>query len=487
MTSVRRAVIFSFIERYVFIVLTLAGSMIVARLLAPEEIGIYSVSLAVIGIAQVVRDFGIGNFLIQKKDLSVAHIQTAFGVALLIGAILFGVVVAATPFVASFYGDERLLSTLGISALNFLVLPFCTISLAMLKREMAFDRLLVVSLIAAIVSFVCLIGFAYAGFGPNSMAIAGVLGNLVTGVCAWVARGPEGRLLLPRFSEWREVLNFGAQSSATSVVTSISVDVNDLALGKILGFAPVAIISRAQGLMNLFHRDLMQAVRGVALPVFAKAFRAGESVEDQLVRSVAFVTVFAWPFYGFVALFPLEILRLLFGPQWDAAVPLVPIFALAGALAACGSLITTAFLAVGRIDLVTKSELLFQPARASLIVFVAWWSRSLEACAIAYLATFVVYVPYIYWFKQKCLPTDWAGLASLLSKSLRIACLTLLGPFSVAIAAGFARSEPVSSLILIATGAVAGVLWVLALKLFNHPLASDPIFTRYMGSVLRFR
>ena len=69
MTSVRRALAISFAERYALIVLALAGNMLVARLLTPEEIGIYSVSLAVIGIAQVLRDFGIGSFLIQEKEI----------------------------------------------------------------------------------------------------------------------------------------------------------------------------------------------------------------------------------------------------------------------------------------------------------------------------------------------------------------------------------------------------------------------------------
>lgn len=67
MNSVRRALAISFIERYALIALGLASNILVARLLSPDEIGLYSVSLAVISVAQVLRDFGIGNFLIQEK------------------------------------------------------------------------------------------------------------------------------------------------------------------------------------------------------------------------------------------------------------------------------------------------------------------------------------------------------------------------------------------------------------------------------------
>jgi hypothetical protein len=85
MTSVRRALALSFAERYVLIAIFLFSNILVARLLNCEEIGIYSVSLAVIAVAQVLRDFGIGNFLIQEKELTEAHVRTAFSNSLLAG------------------------------------------------------------------------------------------------------------------------------------------------------------------------------------------------------------------------------------------------------------------------------------------------------------------------------------------------------------------------------------------------------------------
>ena len=310
MTSVRRALAFSFIERYLLIAISLLSNILLARLLTPEEIGIYSVSLAVIGIAQVLRDFGIGNFLIQEKNLTEAHIRTAFGISLLLGGSLFVMVYFAAPFAAGFYGEDQMLRTLQISSLNFLTLPFCTISLALLRRDMAFKRLLWVNLIAAIFGFLVTISFAYSGFGSNSMAIGAVATNIATGITAWLAR-TNRQLLLPNFSEWRVISNFGGQNTLAGIVTTIAMDINDLAIGKILGFAPVAMISRAQGLMNLFHRDVMGAIRNVAYPSFAVSHRQGNDLESQYITAVASVTAIAWPFYAFASLFALELLRLL--------------------------------------------------------------------------------------------------------------------------------------------------------------------------------
>lgn len=478
MTSVRRALVFSFIERYALIAVALASNILVARLLTPEQIGIYSVSLAVIGIAQVLRDFGLGNFLIQQKDLTTAHVRTAFGLSLIIGTVLGGIVALCAPLAARFYDSPAIIEPLLIGALNFLILPFGSISMALLRRDMAFKRLTVVGLIAALGTALTTVGLALQGWGASSMAVGAVVGNLLTGIGAWLAR-PQRELLLPSLSAWREVARFGSQSSLTSVVTTIAVDINELALGKVLGFASVAMYSRAQGLMNLFHRDLMAAVRNVAFPAFSKAHREAADLEQLYIKSVSAVTVFAWPFYGFVSLFALEVLRLMFGPQWDSAALLVPVFCLAGACAATTNLISSVLMAMGRIDLVTRSELMFQPLRAGFIVAAAVYFQSLMACALVYLLAFALYIPFIYRFKARGLPNDGGRLLRELRQSFLVTLGALALPAALAAWAHFI--EPArrgSALLLLAAALLAAVGWLASLHLFRHPLTRDPLYIR---------
>jgi O-antigen/teichoic acid export membrane protein len=482
MTSIHKSLALSLIDRYFRILIALLGNMILARLLTPEEIGIYSVSLAVIGIAYTIRGFGLGNFLIQEQNLTDAHIRTTFGFALLIGWTLFLVVFFASPYVAAFYADDRLLQILYISSLNFLILPFCSISIGLLQRAMAFDRLIIVNTVAASTGFVITISLAYIGLGPISMAIASIATNIVTGIAAWLAR-TDRKLLLPGMSEWRTVLNFGGQSSVTAVVNTIATDINDLALGKILGFAPVAIISRAQGLMNLFHRDLMTAVHTVAFPAFAKAHRTGINLEKQYITSVTNVTVIAWPFYGFTSLYALELIRLLFGSQWDASVTLVSWFCLAGASAATCNLILKAMTAVGRIDLVMKAELLFQPIYALTVVLTAVVFQSVLSCAIAFAIVFTLHPPLLYAFKSRCIPNDYKSLFSQLWLSVKVSLVTLLIPFGMIIYVGFDRTEPMKITLLLISILLCALSWFFALMLFKHPITKDPLFQRLMTSM----
>lgn len=477
MSGVRKALLFSFAERYALIAINLVSNLLIARLLTPTEIGIYSVTLAVMSIAQVLRDFGVASYLIQEKDLTDEHIRTALGVTLFIGVALGVVIFIAAPWVAEFYREPAMRHLLWLAAFNFLLLPFSTISLALLRRRMAFKALAVVNFVAALAGAVTSVVLSWVGFGPIGLVAGTLVVSATTGFAAWWAQG-ERRLLRPGLSQWRSLFKFGAQSSLVGVVTSVSMDINDLAVGKLMGFAPVALLSRAQGLMNLFHRDLMGAVRNVAYPAYAKAQREQQAMEPLYVSSVSYVCVVAWPFYGFVSLYALETLRLLFGPQWDAAAPLVPVFCLAGAVAAASSLIGNLMVAMGRMDLLTRMEVVFQPARAALVVAAAAYWREPWACAAALALALLAQLPLVYFVKGKFLPNDWRALRRQLLRSGAVALLALALP---ALMLWLHPREPgqpqsIAWFALAILGCCAS--WLLALIWCRHPLAADPVFAR---------
>ncbi len=480
--GVRRALAFSFIERWLSIIIALGSNVLLARLLSPEQVGIFSVSLSVIGVAQVLRDFGVVNYVIQEKELQQDSLRTAFGLSLLLGGGLFLVVVTAAPFIADFYREALVRDTLWVCALNFLLLPFATVTLALLRREMAFRALAVIGLSSAALGAVVSIGLAWAGQGTMSLAIGSVVTNAANCVGAWIAR-PDSARLRPNLKAWRRLLGFGAQSSLTGVITSVSMDVNDLAVGKLMGFGPVAILSKAQGLMQLFHRDVMTAIRNVAYPAYAKAVREGEDLEARYMTSVTHVTATAWPFYGFVSLYALETLRLLFGSQWDAAATLVPWYCLCGAVAATANLINPLMLAAGRIDLLTKVELLWQPLRAAMIIVAALWFRSMLACAVALLVALLLQVPLLYAAKARFMRNDWRAWTRNLARSAAAAVFSLLAPAAIACYYGFDRATPMPAAAFAAAILLCMLSWIPGLLLARHPLTLDPVFLKFRAKL----
>lgn len=481
MASVRRSLAIAFIERHLMIALSLGSNMLLARLLTPEEIGLYSVNLVFIGIAHMLRDFGISNYIVQAPQLSRAEIRTAFGISLLLGGTLFLALCLAAPLIADFYDDPRLTDTLRLCALIFLVLPFNSVPSSLMRRDMQFQRLVYITLTAAVAGTSTTLVMAWMGAGPNSMATGAVVTSVVTAIGTYTARA-DFRGLLPSLASWRPIANFGGQSALTSVVTSISMDIHELAAGKVLGFAPVAMLSRAQGLMNIIHRDLMSAVRGVAYPAFARTFRNGGDVEAQYVQAVVNMTALAWPAYGLLAIHSADFIHIMFGNQWTAAAPLVPFFCLAGSFATLTSLVSSQLMAIGRIDLVTRTELIVQPARAAVLVTSLLLLQSTTVFAISFLLVTAASVPVIYGFKSSAVTVQFGPLFKGLARSAACTALPLAVAATVRALCG-GEDGRVGIAALAASAAAAILVWFVAVSLFKHPLSSEALYRRSLRLV----
>ena len=472
MTTVRRAIAFSFIESYLGIALNLVSFFLLARLLTPKQVGLFSVALAIISVTQVIRDFGLVNFLIQKKDLHRDHIATAWALALILGASLFGLIQIGAPYIAAFYGDDSLASISRIVAINFLILPFNSVCLALLRREMNFKAMMRINLSAALLSTLATIGLAWAGSGAYALAFGSVINNAIAGVgLLWI--GGAARLPKPALSKWREIVRFGGSLTFSSVITAIAMDINDLAIGKIMGFDAVALASRAKGLMNLFHRDFMAAIRNVAFPAFSKAHREQSGTLDaKFIASVVNVTAVGWTFYGFAALFPLEVLRLMFGPQWDLAAPLVPLFCAAGAANAVISLVPAAILAGGHATTVATCELIVQPLKAAALCLIVYYYRDLEVFAWGFMAVAVLTMPLWFVFKQACVPTDFVALGIGLARSGLLAGLSL-APAIVVVLLMRPAGTALPYTLFFACAIATCIGWPLFMWLLRHPLFSE--------------
>lgn len=484
MGTVRGALLISLVERYLLLALALGSNIVLARLLTPEQIGIYSVSMAVLGMAQVLRDFGIGSYLVQARTLDDEQTGTAFGLSMLLGTAFFLVVFLSAPWVADYYRDERVAGTLRICAFNFIVLPFSTVPMAVLRRELKFKQTMHASIASGVVTAFLSAGLAFAGLGVNALALGAMLGNVaLVVVLALVA--PRSCFPRPRLTHWRAILSFGGQTSMTGVLNSIAVDMNDLVVGKVLGFQSVAILSRAQGLMNMFNRDLMGAIRNVALPAFASAHRDGVALHGPYARSVGLVTLFAWCFHALVSIYALEVLHLLYGAQWHGAAPLVPLFCLSGAVAAINALTPNLLTGIGRIGLVTRVEVTLQPMRMALIAGAALLFKSVEACAIAFMLSAVIAAPVFGAVRRHAMGPDGGAMRAALLKSGAVAAACALPPIIQMTLVGWGHKEPISPLAWLPVAGLGVLFGLLAAELVKHPLVDEPHVQRLLRVLLR--
>ncbi len=128
MSALRLSLLYSFSERYLLLLLATLGSMALARLLTPAEIGIYSVAAVLVGLAQVVRDFGVGQYLIQERELTPDKLRAALGASLLVAWPLAALLLLLAAPLAGFYRQPGLRAVLQLLAINVALVPFSAVA-----------------------------------------------------------------------------------------------------------------------------------------------------------------------------------------------------------------------------------------------------------------------------------------------------------------------------------------------------------------------
>lgn len=345
--STRKALAFSFLDRYAGLILTVVSSMIIARVLSPSEIGVFSVAMVLVGFVSAIRDMGAGTYLVQERELTTERIRAVWTVQLGMGITLgLAVLIAAAP-VAHFYHQAALVDIMLLLALNFVVTPFGSLTYAWLMREMSFGKLAVMRFTGSLTSTLVSVALALANFGPVSLAWGSLAATIANALVAVAFRPPHFPWMPIGFSEIRRVISFGSRISATSITNGVVYGSPELLLGKFQDMTTVGLYSRSNGLITMFNKLVMDAVQSVAISVFAQESRAGKDCSDGFIRATAYITVLAWVFFGILALFPIPILRLLYGPQWDSAAPVLQLMAIGMAIGIPGGLCSTVMVALG--------------------------------------------------------------------------------------------------------------------------------------------
>ncbi|MEO8026055.1 MAG: oligosaccharide flippase family protein, partial [Bryobacteraceae bacterium] len=295
--STRKALTFSFVDRYAGLIVHTATAMVIARLLTPGEIGIYSVSMVLVGFVATFRDLGAGQYLVQKHQLELSDSRAVWAVQFGLGLLFATLVASASLPVASFYREPRIAGIMMVVAISFAITPFAAFHYAWLMREMRFGALALVRVTGAIGNAIFAVGLAISGFGPISLALA----SLAATVVSILVIGFVSRAKLPwtgTTSSIRKVVTFGGQLTIVTLLTTITQAAPELLLGRLQGMTETGLFSRGMGLVGMFERLVTDASNAVAMPYFAKQMREGKALDEPFLHACALITALGWSFVG---------------------------------------------------------------------------------------------------------------------------------------------------------------------------------------------
>jgi O-antigen/teichoic acid export membrane protein len=467
--STKQVYVYAFVEKYFSFVVNFVAVVVLSRLLAPSEIGLFSVASAIIALIQMVREFGIGAYLSYEKELRPIDIRSAFGLSLVVSGIIFVLVALAAAPAARFYGHDGLAHLLLALGASLLLMPFSAISYVLMRRELNFGQY---SLIAAATNLVyngLAILLAWYGYSYMSMAWANLVSAVVS--VALVALVPLGRdRFIPSLVEWRKIARFGGTVFSSNVVLALSERAPDLILGKAMNFETVGLFSRATGLTSYFSMFMGSAIWPASVAVLSDHHRRGIAIGPHLLTLIHVMTIFGWLYFIFVYFSAERLILLFFGPTWMAATPILEALAVGGVAFSLSGTNWVAMLAIGRPDVTLKVSLLDLVLRsAAILIGVLVWR---DVVAVAFWFAAAQFVTAAIWLvvlahHQICSSRMMAGLV------VRNASVC-----GVAFAAGLCAERwltPGFGMLpaILISGAAIGIAGLAAMVASKHPLLAE--------------
>lgn len=468
MSTLRTALYLSMAGQYLGQILGFVSIVIVARLLTPREVGVFSVALSLVVVAQELRNFGIAQYVIQEPRLDEEKIRAAIGMIFVTSWGLAAILALASGAVADFFGEPGVRSVLLVLAATFVIMPFGGVVQSTLARGMDFGTLLRIRVPTQISHAVGVVVLAYLGFSYMSMAWAALISMSVSVLLTNVWR-PPGLPWLPSLRGLGRIFSFGSLVSAGGLLRMASRGIPEVVIGRALDLASVGLFSRAFGLVTIFDKVMLQALRPVILPHFSAERREDTMGPAPYLRVVRCLTGLAWPFYGFLLLMAYPVVRLLFGSQWDAAVPIAQVLCVWGMAEALYGFGNEALISLGSIRALFLKELIVLLAKIMAVVLLVRFG--LEAVAVA-----VVLVGLLEFFVvgralRVSIGVGPGRVLRATGRSLGVAVFSILVPVAVRFWYEIGPESYLVPLLIASLGAAAG--WLIGLHVFKHDLLEE--------------
>ncbi len=474
MHPTRHSLLISFAEKYTLLLLSVGGSMWMARLLTPAELGVYSVGAVLVGLGHAVRDFGVGQYLIQEKDLSMEKLRAALAVSLLVAWLLATAILLGSGTLARFYGEPRLGPVLNILSLNFFLIPFSSMTLPCLRRQLRLSAIFAINASNVLVNLAVALTMAHLGYGYLSLTWAAVAGTAAALLASLYWR-PAHLPWLPGWKGIAPVAAFGALSTGGGLIDEAGVAAPDLIVGKMIDIESVAVLSKAMGVLGIFQQAITAAISPVVYPLFAAQSRGGGDPGAAYLTTIAYMTGLAWPFFLFVGLTASPLVHLLYGAQWHGAVPLIRIMCFSTALYSMFSMARYLFVACGHVKAQAQLDAAATLVRVAAIALAAPFGLVWVAWAV------VAGVLFRCWATYRCLcrlnGLRAAVLAGAVRKSLILSGITALGPAGVLYVLPWRAQHTLWPLLCSAFAAL--LCWVGGVLLLKHEIGAEFVLARH--------
>jgi O-antigen/teichoic acid export membrane protein len=299
-------------------VLRTGSTMILARLLTPQDYGLIAMVIAITGFVELFKDMGLSLATIQKAEINHAQVSTLFWINVAVSIMLALVLAAVAPIISWFYNEPRLTYITLALAGTFIFSGLTVQHQALLRRQMRFFTLAVIEIGALIVGIITGITLAWYGNGYWALVGFSVAMALSNAVLVWIFC--RWRPSLPvRQAGVRSMVAFGGHLTGFSIIGYFARNFDSILLGRFYGAGVLGLYSRAYSIMMLPISQVREPLNAVALPVLSHIQNETVRYRRYYIKLVTLLAFITMPLMVFLFVCADQVMHLLLGSQWSGA------------------------------------------------------------------------------------------------------------------------------------------------------------------------
>ncbi len=299
--------------------LGMAATMVLARLLTPQDFGMVAMVAAVTGFIAMFKDMGLSMATIQKDTVTHHQISTLLWVNVAI-SIVIGIVIAACAVPISwFYDEPRLINITLVSAAAMPLSGLIIQHQALLKRQMRFGALAGIETTAVTIGVTTAVVMAYGDAGYWALVLMPIVAAVVRVTATWVVCGwRPGRPV--RHSGVRAMLRFGGHLTGFDFVNYFARNLDNVLIGRAWGSDALGQYNKAYTLLLMPIRQINGPIAAVAIPALSRLQDDPDRFRSYYLKGVSVVAFLTMPLATFLFVAADDVIALLLGPQWTEAV-----------------------------------------------------------------------------------------------------------------------------------------------------------------------
>lgn len=376
-----------FAERCGAQIVSFVVSIILARILVPEDYGTVALVTVFTTILQVFVDSGLGTALIQKKDADDLDFSSVFFFNFVVCIILYGGLFVASPFIARFYGNDNLTSVIRVIGLTIVVSGVKGIQQSYVSRNMMFKRFFFSTLGGTIFSAILGIGMAYAGAGVWALVAQQLSNTMMDTLILWITVKWRPKLQFS-WNRLKGLLNYGWKLLVSALLDTVYNNLRSLIIGKIYTSSDLAYYNQGDKFPNVIVTNINTSIDSVLLPTMSSVQDDRKRVKEMTRRAMKTSVYIMAPLMMGLAFCATPIVRLVLTDKWLPCVPFLQIFCITYMFWPVHTANLNAIKALGRSDLFLKLEIVKKIV--GMIALFATMNISVKAMAYSLLVVSVL-------------------------------------------------------------------------------------------------